>query len=167
MRFVDGDAHRIAIRRAGGGKDEAFAAMALHGLQQRERRGEIVAVVFERIDDGLAYIGKSGKVQHGLGLVLSEQSLNERGISHFALNQSHSIQRQCPAMAKNQIVEHDDALVLVEQVKNSVRADVAGSAGDEKGSLGHCVRTTIENQKAAKLNYGVDFGSGTCTGCMR
>jgi hypothetical protein len=38
-------------------------------------------------------------------------------------------------MAEDEIVEHDDALMLIQQMTNSVRADVAGTAGDEKGSL--------------------------------
>ena len=45
------------------------------------------------------------------------------------------------AMAEDEIVENNDTLVLVEQVTNSVRADVAGTAGDEKGSLGHVGNT--------------------------
>jgi hypothetical protein len=73
--------------------------------------------------------------------VLSEQALDERRIGHLALNEGHTIQRQCPAMAEDEIVENDNALVLVEQVTNSVRADVAGTASDEKSSLGHLGNT--------------------------
>jgi hypothetical protein len=40
-------------------------------------------------------------------------------------------------VAEDEIVEDDDALVLIEQMADSMRADVAGTAGDEKGSLGH------------------------------
>jgi hypothetical protein len=73
--------------------------------------------------------------------MLGEQALDERCIGHLALNEGHTIQRQGSTMAEDEIVENNDTLVLIEQVTNSVRAYVAGTAGDEKGSLGHVGNT--------------------------
>jgi hypothetical protein len=44
-------------------------------------------------------------------------------------------------MAKDEIVEHHDAFALREQMLDCVRADVAGTAGDEKGTWGHVCGT--------------------------
>jgi len=67
-------------------------------------------------------------------------------IRHLALDEGHAIHRQGIAMAEDEVVEHDDTLVLVEQVTDGVGADVAGAAGDEKGSLGHGQRYSRKEQ---------------------
>ena len=49
----------------------------------------------------------------------------------LALDEGHAIHRQRVAMAEDEVVEHDDTLVLVEQMADGVGADVTGTAGDE------------------------------------
>jgi hypothetical protein len=72
-------------------------------------------------------------MQYRLGLVLAEDTVQQSGVIQIPLDEGDAVMRQSVAVAIDQIVEHDDGFAKAKQVLNGVGADVAGSAGDEKG----------------------------------
>jgi hypothetical protein len=132
MGLVHGDADGIPIGRAGRGKDEFLTAMPLHGLDQNEGGGEVIAVVLERVLDGLADECVGGEMEDGLGLVLGKDALDECSITHLSFYKSDAIQRQGLGMAKDEIIKHDDLFPGGEKMLNRMGADVAGTAGYEE-----------------------------------
>ena len=105
--------------------------MTLHGLQQRERCRQVVAVVLERVGDRFTHIRKGRKMEHGLRLVFCEELLDQRGVCHVSLHKGHAVQRQCLAVSKDEVVEHDDALILLQKMAHGMGADISCAAGDE------------------------------------
>ncbi len=125
--------------------------MALHGLQQHERRGEVVAVVFERVSDRLAHISKGGEVQHSLGLVLRKHTLHQTGVRHVALDERHARRGQRLAVAEDEVVEHHHALAAFMQARHCVRADVARAARHQECAF--CFRhARLYTGKAPRAN---------------
>ena len=71
---------RLAIDRAGRRKDESTNAGQAHGVEHRERSGDVVVVVLERPVHRLVHDEPGGKVHHRVGLMLLERASNLVGI---------------------------------------------------------------------------------------
>ena len=66
----------------------------------------------------------------GLDPVLTDQARDQCLVAAVAGDQRHAF-RDRPWKAGREIVEHDDALAGVAELKHHVAADITGSAGDQ------------------------------------
>ena len=76
--FRDWELFRTAIDRAGAGEHDRVTAGTAHSGQQTCQAADIIVVVARRIDDGLADISVSGKMDDGLDLMGGD------GVAHRA-----------------------------------------------------------------------------------
>jgi hypothetical protein len=77
--FGEGAAVGVAIDRAGGGEHQAITAGLAHRIEQRQRAGDIVLVIFPRVDDRLADQARSREVHYRDDTMLREDA-SQRGL---------------------------------------------------------------------------------------
>ena len=130
--LVHGHEDGVTVGGAGGGEDEAFAGVFLHGFEESEGAGDVVAVVFEGVFDGFADVAVGGEVEDGFGLVLGEDLVEEGGVVEVALDEGDAVVGEGVEVAVDEVVEDDDGFAEAEEVLDGVGADVAGAAGDEE-----------------------------------
>jgi acetylornithine deacetylase/succinyl-diaminopimelate desuccinylase-like protein len=106
-----------------------LARCLAHGLEQRQRAGDIVVVVQPGIIRGLADIGIGGKVNDGLGPKPSQRLAHQGGIPDVGFDQRPPFDEIF--VAARQIVDHGHLEAFMGQKLAGVAADVAGAAGDE------------------------------------
>ena len=106
-------------------------------LEQRAARARVVSIVLERIRNGLGHDRVRGEVHHGVDIVGGEdlvEHLRVAGIADDEVAVQHGL-----AEAGRQVVEHDDPLTGLAELAHDVRADVAGSSGDQNCLASHMV----------------------------
>jgi len=79
--------HRQALGhaegRAGRGEDEFLHAGLEHGVEQVQRRHNIVLIVFHRSGDRLAHVAEGGKVHHQLDFLLAQDVEHRGGVAEI------------------------------------------------------------------------------------
>jgi hypothetical protein len=104
----------------------------LHGFEEGEGAGDVVAVVFEGVFDGFADVAVGGEVEDGFGSVLGEDLVEEGGVVEVALDEGDAVVGEGVEVAVDEVVEDDDGFTEAEEVLDGVGADVTGTAGDEE-----------------------------------
>jgi len=86
LRMLFGQGHDlwISIGCARTGKDDATNPMPAHGLKQRDRPHDVVAVVSARIAHGLANVGIGGKVHDTIRLKFFKNMIECQRIENVA-----------------------------------------------------------------------------------
>ena len=131
--FVHGDEDGVAVGGAGGGEDELAGVVALHGFEQRERGGEVVAVVFERIRDRFADEGVGGEVEDGFDGLGAEDGVHGGGVAEVCLDEGDGGGDEGVAVAEFEGIDDDDLFAGFCEHADGVGTDVSGAAGDENG----------------------------------
>lgn len=129
MRFVDGHGLWLSVHGGGGREHQPLHGGALHGVQQVERAGDVVAEVQAGLPHGFAHQRARGEVQHradGPGL---EGAVETVRLQQVAFGQGAVLHR--PAMSGGEVVEGDRHAAGTRQRLAHVRAGVAGAAEDE------------------------------------
>ena len=137
MILGDRNRLRIAVGRAGARKHNLVDRMSLHRTQQRQRTGDVVAIVLPGIGDRFAHVSVSGKVHHRIRPMLGEDPVHACAVAdvrHFERPPAYR-----PAVAVNQIVDADRQVPCRGQRFACVAADVTGTASDQHfhRCLGH------------------------------
>ena len=132
----EGDGLRHAVDRGGGAEHDGVHMVIGHGLQQRQRGVQVVAVVFQRLFHRLTHGLEAGEVDDGLEIVLLEHLLQSGPVGHVNLVKGRGA--ACDASdaryhvfgAVAQIVGDDHVIPRLEQLHCRVRADEARAAGE-------------------------------------
>ena len=129
--MVFGDRHlgRNAIGRTSAGEDNPLDVGSTHRVQQRERAHDIVVVVFGRLANRNADIGKRREVHHGLDPMLAQEIGDRRLIEQIGDDQRQLADGR--AMTFGQIVDDPHVMTTGREQLGRMRADVAGRAGNE------------------------------------
>jgi hypothetical protein len=106
-----------------------FDAGLLAGLQEAAGRAGIVAVVLQRIGDGLGNDGVRCEVHHRIDAALAQQAADELAIAGVADHQLAV--HDCRPEAGGKVVEHDYCLITLAELANDMAADIPGAAGYE------------------------------------
>ena len=117
------------------GEHHVLDARAQRVLEQRSAGAGVVAVVFQRVGDGLGHDGVRREVHDGVDVEAREQ-LRQHGRVAGVADHELAVQHRL-AEARRQVVEHDDVLAGLAELANDVRADVAGSPGDQNCFVRH------------------------------
>jgi hypothetical protein len=130
-----GDPLRLAVEgAAGGGEDDARA----HGprrLEHLDGAAHVHVGVEPRVVDGHAHVGLRGQVQRRLRAEVAEQRAHAVAVADVGLLEAR-LGGHALALAGGEVVDHADIVPAREQRVGDVRADEAGTAGDE-GADGH------------------------------
>ena len=123
------DRHRLglAVGGRGGGEDDPPAVGGPHGLEQRQRTGDVGVPVVLGLLLGRADEALGREVQHRLGPDVGQHG---RRVVQRDLRQrrarGHGVR-----VAGGQVVEHGHLVALGQEGGRDYAADVTGSAGDE------------------------------------
>ena len=128
---------RIAVDGGSGREDDMLHTGLHHGVEQRERSGNIVGEVAGRLAHGFAHRDEGGEVNDGVALLLLHQADQRGRIGEIELMQPAG--RHVVTIAFGEVVHNGDVVALLEQQADGVGADIAGSAGNENFSRSHGV----------------------------
>ena len=138
-RLVERHLVVAGVHRRRRGEDDLPDAVVTHRLTERDRRAEVVVVIFQRHLHRLAHGLKPGKMNDAVDLLLGKNAVESGAVAHV-----HLIKFQRPARdlfdpfarlraAVDKIVHHDDIHALLKQLHARVAADVAHAAGHQYG----------------------------------
>ena len=140
--LADGHLLRVAIDGAGGGKHQGqrrpVAALPFlnQGLQQNHGVPQVVAVIGNRIRNGLPHSGVGGKVEHRFNVLPGQdglQLLTVPQLGHHQWGLQHPLNQI--TMTMNQVVQHDGVMASVLKSSNGVGANVAATTGHQNAHL--------------------------------
>ena len=86
-------------------------------------------VVHGRVVDRDADVGEGGEVHHGFGFVLRHRANESLGFEQVGRDERQFADGR--AMAFGEVVDDENIVAALGKLLGGVRADVAGSAGDE------------------------------------
>ena len=146
---------QVAVDLARGHVVEALHSRSARRLEQRLRAEHVRAEEARRIDDGERVVRLGGEVDDDLGPVVAQRRLRELPVADVALYERDAILDPREALAVPRIREQvvDDDLVVgvpLEPVVDEVRADEAGSAGDEEAHPRKASRPSRRGTPAAR-----------------
>ena len=138
-RLVERHLVVAGVHRRRRGKDDLPDAVVTHRLAERDRRAEVVVVIFQRHMHRLAHGFEAREMNDAVNLLLGKNAVEPGTVAHV-----HLIKFQRPARdlfdpsarlctAVDKIVHHDDIHALLEQLHTRVAADVAHAAGHQYG----------------------------------
>ncbi len=108
-----------------------MADAVIHGAFDKSARVDgVVAIVRERIADRVGNNDRSGEVDNRFDVMLANEIGDQRLVASVADHEWRTLGHS-PVVAGGKVIEHDDGFAGIEQLKNHVAADVAGSAGNE------------------------------------
>jgi hypothetical protein len=105
-------------------------AAAHRRFEQVARFHRVAEIVAERIGDRVRHHDLGREVDDGGDLVLAQHALDQRAVADIAIDERH-VHRHRPAETRRKVVDHDRPLVIGEQFKNHVAADIPSAAGDQ------------------------------------
>ena len=129
--LADRAALGVAVHRGRAAEHEVLAALVLHGLQQRQRAADVVAVVAQRLLHALAHGLERGEVDHRVRLHRGEAGLQGGFIEQIelGLRDLPPAQRgealEDPALAVAEVVDDVHVEAGRDQFDDGVRADIA------------------------------------------
>ena len=127
MPLIDRGMERLAVRRAGAGKDYFFNSESLHDIQQIDRANHIIGIVFCRIGHAFANVSECGKMDNGINMIRCKQCLQGKYVQQIRMTKpGPGINRL--AMPINQIIRHNHLAAAIKQMLCRMRADVPGSS---------------------------------------
>ena len=132
MRLDNRRLDRLAVCRARRRKDKVLDRLLRHRLQHAQRAEDVIAVILRRQPHRLADVEKGGEVHDGENLAAPQGVPDRARVHDVAFDQLAELHRR--AMARDQVVEDDDAVAGAMQRFGRVAADVTGAAGDEHGA---------------------------------
>ena len=138
-RLVERHLIVAGVHRRRRGENDLPYAVVTHRLAERDRRAEVVVVVFQRHLHRLAHGLEAREMNDAVDLLLGENAVEPGAVAHV-----HLIKFQRPARdlfdpsarlcaAVDEIVHHDDIHALLKQLHARVAADVAHAAGHQYG----------------------------------
>src|SRR5580658_507197 len=131
----DRQVRTIAVNRGGGGVDHRdLSGLAAHRVEQRDGAGQIGAMGAEPIIDPAGDRGDGGEMKAAVHT--GYRRLNRVRIGDVALDQLDA-GRQVGALSGGQVVEYPHGVAVTDQRVAQMRADEAGTAGDEIGEMSH------------------------------
>ncbi|OQB89156.1 MAG: hypothetical protein BWX86_02525 [Verrucomicrobia bacterium ADurb.Bin122] len=116
--------------RAGRGEDEFLHAGLEHGVEQVQRRHDVVLVVLHRRGDRLAHVAEGGKVHHQLDFLLAQDVEHRGGVAEIGCVKRNLLSDGLP-VSVGQIIQHHGAMAGGDQLANTVTADVTGTSDDK------------------------------------
>ncbi len=125
-----GQGLRLAVSRAGRGKDEFGNAVIEHGLEKAEGRDEVVLVVLAGFGDRFAHVGEGCEMHDQLDLFLAENFANRFGIAKIAIIEGNGWMHG-GSMPEDQVVEYHGFVTRSLQLTHAMATNVAGSSYDE------------------------------------
>ena len=144
--FGDGDEVRLAVHGRTGREHDVLDVVLAGDAAQHQRAGDVVPVVLQRLLDAFAHGLEAGEVDDGVDVVFLEDALKRLAVEDVVLVErqavviggqagdlAHAVERHLARIA--QVVDHDDAVTLVEQFDAGVAADETGAAGDQNADL--------------------------------
>ena len=136
---IFGDWHHIgnAIGGTGRGEHDAPHVRLMHGIQQIQGAGDVIAEILARIRHRLAHIGEGGEVDHGVDGILAQSALDRGAVRQIGLDQRAPAHG--PAMAIDQAVEADGGIPCSGEGLAGVAADVSGATSDQNIAVFHSV----------------------------
>jgi hypothetical protein len=134
VRLANRRLDRFAVDGAGRRKDEPLASFRRHGFERREHPANIIAVVADRIPDGIRDGQPRGEVDDGRRPAVAKRTAHGVDVANVAFDE-RSAQRGLP-MSGGQIVVDDDAVAGPAKCLRGMTADVTGAARDEDCSSG-------------------------------
>ena len=111
--------------------------MPLHRLADGQRAIEVVAVVFERLGNGLAHGLVRGEVDDRVDRVLGEDAVKRGAVAGIGLVESDLLAGQLLHTREGflatvvEVVDDDDIMSRVQQFNRRMRADEAGAASQK------------------------------------
>ena len=121
--------------------------MRARHVAQRQRAGEVVPVVLERLLHAFAHGLEAGEVNDGVDVVLGEHLVKGIAVKNIDLvelqlvavgvdagDAAHALDGKLARIA--QVVHDDHAVSLLQQLHARVAADEAGAARDEHAGIG-------------------------------
>ena len=138
-RLVERHLVVAGVHRRRRGENDLPDAVVTHRLAERDRRAEVVVVVFQRHLHRLAHGLEAREMNDAVDLLLGKNAVESGAVAHV-----HLIKFQRPARdlfdpssrlraAVDEIVHHDDIHALLKQLHARVAADVAHAAGHQYG----------------------------------
>ena len=142
MVLGEGEEVGHAVHRGGRAEDEGAAVLEAH-FKNGQRGVIVVAVVHERVRHGFAYGLVACEVDDRIDLVFGEQGAHGGDVARvgldegdfFAANFLHG--EEDGRIAVVEVVHAQGLVALFDELHKHVRAEIAGSAGDE--NLTHIV----------------------------
>lgn len=135
--FVVRHGRVFAIHGGRGAEHQPMDARAGHGLAEGERPCNVGSIVGQRLRHAVADGLEASKMDDGVNASLGEKPVEAIGIVDVAFDEVRPLPGQARhalqggAVAVDEIVEHGHPVAVVEQLDESVGADVSGAAGHE------------------------------------
>lgn len=127
---------RVSVDGCGGGKDEIVESVLPHFVEQDERSGDVVLVVFPRFGDGFTNSLVAGKMDDSVKCFGIEEGTDDRAVADvadyearaFAGNRLDPVERLRRAVG--QIVQNGHGVAGRVSCHAGMATDIAGTAGD-------------------------------------
>lgn len=92
-------------------------------------------VVFEGVFDGFADVDESGEVEDDVDGVFGEDGVEEGAVVEVTFDEFDGVVDKGIPVAVDEVIEHENAVVLGDEVTNDVGTDVTGATDDESCAL--------------------------------
>ena len=110
-------------------------------LEERAARAGIIAIVFERVGNGLGHDGVGREMHDGVDREALEQGLEAATVA--GMTDDEFTMEYRALKPGREIIQDDDVLAGLAQLSDDVTADVTRTPGDENCFMGHRV-TKVE-----------------------
>ena len=110
-------------------------------FQQGTAIGSVVAVVLQRVGDGLGHNGVRREVHHRVNIVFLEDPIEQRCVTGVANDQLAG--GDSGLKTGSQIIEGDYVLTGVAQLLNNVTPYITGTAGDKDALVCHVQKSRL------------------------
>ena len=127
----------LTVDGSGGGEHDGVAVGLVHGVEQVQGASHVGLVVPQRLLSGLTHSLQTRKVNHGVGANLLEESLHAFEVEQINLVELGGAASEFSDALEGlfggvgEVIHDDDVVACLEQFKYGVRANVAGTAGNE------------------------------------
>ena len=129
----------VAVDRSGGREDKLMAVMLAHDLENSQRGVQVVAVVEQRLFDGLADGLEPGKVDDTGDVIAGKKLVHRSTVAAVCLDKGRTLAGDLLDAVNDlrravvQIIDDDNILSCVQQGNGGVAADEPGAAGQKNG----------------------------------
>jgi hypothetical protein len=126
MVFRYGDGIWNTVSRARARKDEITTSLSPHRIQEANRPGNVIAIVFVGRDDRFTHIGESRKVKDCHRSIGSKHMFEESTVMDVSLDEGPPL--NCPLMTIDEIINGNRKKPPCRQRLAGMTSDVAGSS---------------------------------------